>query len=107
VLRSVAQLLRRYHEAAAGFDVTAHRWDWVPPAPFDEGLACHNDLNLDNVIFRDHRAVAMIDFDLAVASRDGWRGTKCVGDVLDNHRAEIAPDIPGAVARDCRRREHG
>ena len=36
VLRSVAQLLRRYHEAAAGFDVTAHEWPSAAPA-FDEG----------------------------------------------------------------------
>jgi hypothetical protein len=72
VLRSVAQLLRRYHEAAAGFDVTAHRWTRVPPAPFDGGLACHNDLNLDNVIFRDGQAVALIDFDLASPGSAAW-----------------------------------
>jgi hypothetical protein len=72
VLGSVAQLLRRYHEAAAGFDVAAHRWTWVPPTPFDEGLACHNDLNLDNVIFRNGRAVAMIDFDLASPGSPVW-----------------------------------
>jgi Ser/Thr protein kinase RdoA (MazF antagonist) len=72
VLRGVAKLLRRYHEAVAGFDVTAQRWLRVPPAPFDAGLACHNDLNLDNVIFRDGRAVALIDFDLASPGSAVW-----------------------------------
>jgi Ser/Thr protein kinase RdoA (MazF antagonist) len=72
VLRSVAQLLRRFHEAAAGFDVTAQQWPRVPPAPFDGRLACHNDLNLDNVIFRDGRAVALIDFDLASPGSPVW-----------------------------------
>jgi Ser/Thr protein kinase RdoA (MazF antagonist) len=72
VLRNVAQLLRRYHEAVAGFDVAAHRWIWVPPSPFDGNLACHNDLNLDNVIFRNGRAVALIDFDLASSGSVAW-----------------------------------
>jgi Ser/Thr protein kinase RdoA (MazF antagonist) len=72
VLRSVAQLLRRYHEAAVGFDVTAHRWTRVAPTRFDGGLACHNDLNLDNVIFRNGRAVALIDFDLASPGSVAW-----------------------------------
>ena len=72
VLRSVAQLLRRYHEAAAGFDVGAHRWIWTPPTRFDGDLACHNDLNLDNVIFRDGRPIALIDFDLASPGSAPW-----------------------------------
>jgi hypothetical protein len=72
VLRSVAQLLRRYHEATVGFDVSAHRWTRAAPPPFGGGLACHNDLNLDNVIFRNGRAVAMIDFDLASPGTAAW-----------------------------------
>jgi len=72
VLCSVAQLLRRYHEAAAGFDAAARQWTWVPPAVFDGGLACHNDLNLDNVIFRNNQAVALIDFDLASRGTVAW-----------------------------------
>lgn len=71
-LRSVAQLLRRYHEAVAGFDTAGQRWPQVAPPDFDEGLACHNDLNLDNVIFRDGRAVALIDFDWASPGSAVW-----------------------------------
>src|SRR5688500_12857670 len=63
-LVSVAELLRRYHEAAASFDPAGHEWpDFVPP-PFREGLICHNDPNLDNVIFSGGVAVGLIDFDL-------------------------------------------
>jgi Ser/Thr protein kinase RdoA (MazF antagonist) len=72
VLRGVAQLLRRYHEAAAGFDAAARQWTWVPPAAFDGDLACHNDLNLDNVIFRNGQPVALIDFDLASRGSVAW-----------------------------------
>jgi hypothetical protein len=71
-LRSVAALLRRYHQAVAGFDPAGHDWPAVAPSEFDEGLACHNDLNLDNVIFRDERAVALIDFDWANPGSVVW-----------------------------------
>jgi hypothetical protein len=64
-LRSVARLLRRYHEAVAGFDTGDHPWAEPVPATYDEGLISHNDPNLDNVVFRDGEAVALIDFDLA------------------------------------------
>lgn len=71
-LRSVAFLLRRYHEAVAGFEMAGHEWPTIAPPEFDDGLACHNDLNLDNVIFRDGRAVALIDFDWANPGSAVW-----------------------------------
>lgn len=71
-LRSVAVLLRRYHEAVAGFDMTGYDWPTVAPPDFDDGLPCHNDLNLDNVIFRGGRAVALIDFDWANPGSAVW-----------------------------------
>jgi Ser/Thr protein kinase RdoA (MazF antagonist) len=71
-LRSVAQLLWRYHDAAAGFDAHPHRWPKTPPAPYGGQLVCHNDPNLDNVVFRDGRAVALIDFDLSSPGSFVW-----------------------------------
>ena len=71
-LRSVAQLLRRYHEAVAGFDARPHHWPPSPPAPYDGSLLCHNDPNLDNVVFRRGHAVALIDFDLASPGSAVW-----------------------------------
>ena len=71
-LRSVAVLLRRYHEAVAGFEPAGHDWPAVAPPEFDEGLACHYDLNLDNVIFRGGRAAALIDFDWANPGSAVW-----------------------------------
>jgi Phosphotransferase enzyme family len=69
---SVADLLRRYHEAAASFDPTAHDWPDPVPAPFRQSLVSHNDPNLDNVIFEGGRAVALIDFDLAGPGSAAW-----------------------------------
>ena len=50
-LVSVAELLRRYHDAVASFDPVGHAWPDFVPAAFRDGLVSHNDPNLDNVIF--------------------------------------------------------
>lgn len=71
-LSSVALLMRRYHDAVAGFDPSPYAWPASPPAPFDGELVSHNDPNLDNVVFRDGRAVALIDFDLASPGSRVW-----------------------------------
>jgi hypothetical protein len=71
-LVSVAELLRAYHRAVAGFDPGPSAWPQSPPAPFAGELVCHNDPNLDNVVFRAGRAVALIDFDLAAPGSRLW-----------------------------------
>src|ERR1700722_9427070 len=64
-LVSVADLLRRYHGAAASFDPSGFAWPRPVPARYRAGLVSHNDVYPANVVFRDGRAVALIDFDLA------------------------------------------
>jgi len=64
-LISVAELLRAYHDAASTFDPFPYSWAPAPPEGFVGDIVTHNDINLDNVVFRDARAVALIDFDLA------------------------------------------
>lgn len=71
-LRSVARLLRRYHEAAASFDAEGQHWGRAVPSDFLGRLVTHNDPALDNVVFRDGRAVALIDFDLAGPGSAVW-----------------------------------
>ncbi|HWM11173.1 MAG TPA: phosphotransferase [Solirubrobacteraceae bacterium] len=71
-LVSVAELLRRYHEAAASFDPAGHAWPEFVPPRFRDGLVSHNDPNLDNVIFSSGVAVALIDFDLAAPGSAVW-----------------------------------
>jgi Phosphotransferase enzyme family len=71
-LVSVAELLRRYHDAVRSFDAARRTWpDFVPPE-FRDGLISHNDPNLDNVIFSGGVAVALIDFDLASPGSAIW-----------------------------------
>ena len=71
-LVSVAELLRAYHQAAAGFDYRPYNWPPSPPRPMAGHLVSHNDPNLDNIIFRDGRAVALVDFDLASPGSRLW-----------------------------------
>ena len=71
-LVSVADLLRDYHRAVSTFDPTSHVWPPSPPFPFAGELISHNDLNLDNIVFRNGRAAALIDFDLASPGCQVW-----------------------------------
>lgn len=71
-LVSVAELLRRYHEAVASFDPAGHVWPDFVPAEFRDGVISHDDPNLDNVIFCGDAAVALIDFDLASPGSAVW-----------------------------------
>ena len=71
-LRSVAVLLRELHDATEGFDPGPHAWPGPVPARFRGRLVTHNDPNLDNVVFREGRAVALIDFDLASPGSRVW-----------------------------------
>jgi hypothetical protein len=94
-LASVARLLRDYHRAVAGFDPTPHAWPASPPEPFTGELVSHNDLNLDNVVFRDGRAVGLIDFDLASPGSRLW-DVACAARLW-------APIRPDGRIRDARR----
>lgn len=70
-LRSVGALLRRYHDAAA--DVPAQPpWSGDLSDPRGGSVVCHNDVCLENVVFRDGQAAALIDFDLAAPGRPLW-----------------------------------
>jgi len=71
-LVSVAELLRRYHQAAASFEPAGYRWPRRIPARFATMLVSHNDVHPANLIFRDGPAVALIDFDLAGPGSVAW-----------------------------------
>jgi hypothetical protein len=71
-LISVAELLRSYHRAVRSFDPAGYRWPRPIPRRFRTGLVSHNDVHPANVIFRDGRSVALIDFDLAGPGSATW-----------------------------------
>jgi hypothetical protein len=71
-LASVAALLRTYHHAVETFDSSPYAWPPTAPEAFRGELISHNDINLDNVVFRGGQAVALIDFDLASPGSRLW-----------------------------------
>jgi hypothetical protein len=71
-LVSVANLVHRYHLAAASFDPSGYQWPRPVPAAFRTGLVSHNDVHPANLVFRGGRAVALIDFDLAGPGGAAW-----------------------------------
>jgi hypothetical protein len=78
-LDDLGRLVRRLHDATAGFQLAEAApadWatDWADPtagvAPTT--VVCHNDLFPENVVFRDGRVVALIDFAMAAPGRPLW-----------------------------------
>ena len=101
-LVSVALLLRRYHRAVSTFDPRGLPWHRPVPAPYLGPLVCHNDPNLDNVVFHDGVAVAFIDFDLAGPGTAVWDVANAArlwaplrgdGDVDDDRRGRALPRL--------------
>ena len=117
-LVSVAGLVRRYHRAAASFDPAGYSWPRPIPARFRTGLVSHNDLHPANLVFRDGRAVGLIDFDWAgpgsaiwdlAASARYWAPLQDDQDIDDSRRGRalerfrIFLDASGLCRADRRR----
>lgn len=69
-LVSVVRLMKRFHRASASFLTTpADSWSDEMADPFGGAVVCHNDVCLENVVFRDGEAVALLDFDFAAPGR--------------------------------------
>lgn len=68
-LASIARLLRRLHDASAGLDLGVTSWSGEMADPSGGSVICHNDVCLENVVFRGGAAVALLDFDFAAPGR--------------------------------------
>ncbi len=64
-LGSVARLMRRFHDAARTYEPLDDTWSDEMADPDGGPIVCHNDVCLENVVFRDGEAVALLDFDFA------------------------------------------
>ena len=68
-LASVASLIRGLHDASVEVSVDDASWS-RELADFEGGpVMCHNDVCLENVVFQDGIAVALLDFDFAAPGR--------------------------------------
>jgi len=68
-LVSIAVLIRRMHDASVGVDLATGTWSVEMADPLGGPVLCHNDVCLENVVFRDGVAVALLDFDFAAPGR--------------------------------------
>lgn len=72
-LADLGALVRRLHEATATFDgPSVDDWSTQWGDPRRGPVVCHNDLFPENVVFRDGRVVALIDFAMASPGRPLW-----------------------------------
>ena len=98
-LADLGSLVRRFHDATATFVPPATaEWaaDWADPtggAGRPDRTICHNDLFPENVVFRDGRVVALIDFAMAAPGRPLW-------DIA------IAAELWGPLGDPARRDQH-
>jgi len=68
-LASVAVLMRKFHDASLPFDQTGSTWSTEMADPRGGPVICHNDVCLENVVFRQGEAVGLLDFDFAAPGR--------------------------------------
>ncbi len=72
-LVEAAQLLRRYHDATIGFVAPeAANWQWVHSDSSRHEVICHLDFAPYNIVFRDEKPYALIDFDFAGPGPRVW-----------------------------------
>jgi len=69
-LRAAGSLLRRLHDATAGFERPGARWRLPAHEPAE--VVCHNDFAPYNLVFRAGLPVAVIDFDTASPGPRAW-----------------------------------
>lgn len=69
-LASIAELLARLHDATRGFEAPpGTTWNRELADPEGGPVVCHNDVCVENVVFQDGVAVALLDFDFAAPGR--------------------------------------
>ncbi|HZD64611.1 MAG TPA: phosphotransferase [Acidimicrobiales bacterium] len=97
-LVSVTELLARFHASLAEYAVAPDdAWSEELADPASGTMICHNDVCLENVVFRDGRAVALLDFELAAPGRPLYdlaqlaRGWVPVDDDLSAYRLGWTP----------------
>lgn len=69
-LVAVAKLLRRLHDATAGFE--GDGWQRLEGMPDCGDVICHNDVAPYNTVYEQGRPIAFIDWDFAAPAPRAW-----------------------------------
>ena len=89
-LGAIARRIRRLHDASVGLDLDATTWSDEMADPLGGEVMCHNDVCLENVVFRNGEAIALLDFDFAAPGRPEF-------DLAAFARMCVPVDEPGAT----------
>ena len=76
-LSSLATLMARFHAASARIGPLAGPWSDELADRTGGLMICHNDVCLENVVFRDGCAVGLLDFDFAAPGRPVFDLAQC------------------------------
>jgi hypothetical protein len=68
-LASISRLISSFHEASSKIAIPLGSWSQEMADPEGGSIICHNDICLENVVFRDGEAVGLLDFDFAAPGR--------------------------------------
>jgi hypothetical protein len=68
-LASVAVLMGEFHRASGRVTSDLSTWSKELADPDGGPVVCHNDVCLENVVFRDGTAIGLLDFDFAAPGR--------------------------------------
>lgn len=104
-LGSIAALLAGFHRASAAstIDIDARSWSDEMADPRGGTIVCHNDVCLENVVFRDGRAVGLLDFDFCAPGRPVYDlaqfARMCVPIDDDVNAERLGWEAPDRVAR--------
>jgi hypothetical protein len=101
-LESVARLMRKFHDAAADVS-TDGGWNDELADPRGGRVVCHNDVCLENVVFDDGAAVALLDWEFAAPGRPVYdlaqMARMCVPVTDDASAAQLGWTTPDKPAR--------
>jgi hypothetical protein len=89
-LASIARLMRRLHDTSTGLDLGEMSWSDEMADSVGGEVMCHNDVCLENVVFRQGEAIALLDFDFAAPGRGEF-------DLAAFARTCVPIDEPGAT----------
>jgi Phosphotransferase enzyme family len=99
-LVAVAELIRRFHDGAAGFmPPKGAKWRRQAEGPAAGPSLCHNDLAPYNTIYRNGRPVAFIDWEMAAPAPFLWDIAHAVWRFVDVIHKADAVDVPALAAR--------
>jgi hypothetical protein len=72
-LVEAARMIRRYHDAVAGFTPPEDApWQFMPTAPRSGEIICHNDIAAYNLLYEDGVPTGLIDWDFAAPAPRVW-----------------------------------